>query len=413
MNNDLPNGNRNHLGGGGNNNNNSGNNGPVNPPRNHLGGNNTNSGSGNNNGPINNTPRNHLGGGNNSGPSNNVPPTPNTPPSGNHLNNLSNNSNNVNNNTPPTPPSGNNLNLNSINNTPMPETPSSEPARGVDDNDGMTGMEALNQLIGLGSVKETIDGFRAFLAKNKGNKKLNVHMCFTGNPGTGKTAVARLVGRIFYEEGILPTKTFIEGDRATLVKGYIGQTAQNVHDKVQEAMGGVLFIDEAYTLARGDDGQDFGHEAVQALLKDMEDFSGKFCCILAGYTEPTQQMIATNPGFKSRIAYFVDFPDYSVDELKQILNLFLKKDNYTMEEAGVNKLLEYIKNCRLGQPDFANAREIRESLQKIEIIQAIRTSSTQDDRTLTLGDVEAFVSSNDNDNINNSGNVSHKAYKIF
>ena len=368
MNNDLPNGNRNHLGGGGNNNNSGNNGGSNNPSGNHLDGNNSNSGSGNNSGPTN---------------------------------------------TPSTPPSRNNLNINSINNTPMPETPSNEPARGVDDNDGMTGMEALNQLIGLGSVKETIDGFRAFLAKNKGNKKLNIHMCFTGNPGTGKTAVARLVGRIFYEEGILPTKTFIEGDRATLVKGYICQTAQNVHDKVQEAMGGVLFIDEAYTLARGDDGQDFGHEAVQALLKDMEDFSGKFCCILAGYTEPTQQMIATNPGFKSRIAYFVDFPDYSVDELKKILNLFLKKDNYTMEEEGINKLLEYIKNCRLGQPDFANAREIRESLQKIEIIQAIRTSATQDDRNLTVKDVEAFINSNDNDNINNSGNISHKAYKIF
>lgn len=392
----------NHLGGNNNSNNNN---------ANHLGGNlggNNSSNTPNSNSGNNTSGGNHLGGNlsNNSTISENNSNTTST--NTNRNNNLGGNLNNNSINTPV-----NNTNSGNVSNTVQPST--DEPVRGADDEDTRPAMEQLNDFIGLGSVKETIAGFRAFLAKNKKNKKLNIHMAFTGNPGTGKTAVARLIGKIFYEEGILPTHTFIEGDRSTLVVGYIGQTATNVHEKVKSAMGGVIFIDEAYQLANEEDHQDFGHEAVQALLKDMEDYNGKFCCILAGYTEPLEKMIATNPGFKSRIAYFVNFPDYSISELLQILELFLKKDNYQMEEEAKKKLMEYIENYRLGKKDFANAREIRETLQKIEIIQAKRSYTDAEDRLLTVEDVQTFIDSNNNNNgnLDSSGGVSHKAYHIF
>jgi SpoVK/Ycf46/Vps4 family AAA+-type ATPase len=177
----------------------------------------------------------------------------------------------------------------------------------------------LNKLIGLSSIKESIKKIKAYALANKDSDDLNVHMCFYGNPGSGKTEVARIIAGILHENGILPTKKVVEVDRGGLVGQYVGETPQKTMYKIQEAMGGVLFVDEAYALVpKTGGGFDYGHEAVATLIKAMEDYRGKFCVILAGYRNEMQQMLSSNPGFKSRIQFELDFPNYSREELGQI-----------------------------------------------------------------------------------------------
>jgi SpoVK/Ycf46/Vps4 family AAA+-type ATPase len=177
----------------------------------------------------------------------------------------------------------------------------------------------LNKLIGLSSIKESIKTIKAYALANKDSDDLNVHMCFYGNPGSGKTEVARIIAGILHENGILPTKKVVEVDRGGLVGQYVGETPQKTMYKIQEAMGGVLFVDEAYALVpKTGGGFDYGHEAVATLIKAMEDYRGKFCVILAGYRNEMQQMLSSNPGFKSRIQFELDFPNYSREELGQI-----------------------------------------------------------------------------------------------
>lgn len=256
-------------------------------------------------------------------------------------------------------------------------------------------LEELDKLIGLDSVKNQLKRIRAILLKNKdSNEKLNLHMCFYGNPGTGKTVVARLMANIFYEAGVLPTNKLIETDRSGLCGQYVGQTAPLTHKKVKEAMGGVLFIDEAYTLCADSSGEDYGKEAIAALLKDMEDYKGKFCVILAGYKEEMEKMIALNPGFDSRINRKIDFPDYSIDEQLQIFNIMLAKKNYEITDDAKIKLLEVFELQSTSQ-HFANARTVRNILDGIVEIQAVRTmedDNTENDseRIIRIEDVEQY-----------------------
>ena len=256
-------------------------------------------------------------------------------------------------------------------------------------------LDELDKLIGLESVKTQLKRIRAILLKNKdSNEKLNLHMCFYGNPGTGKTVVARLMANIFYEAGVLPTNKLIETDRSGLCGQYVGQTAPLTHKKVKEAMGGVLFIDEAYTLCAESSGEDYGKEAIAALLKDMEDYNGKFCVILAGYKEEMENMIALNPGFDSRINRKIDFPNYSVDEQVQIFDIMLAKKNYVITDDAKNKLLDVFERLSKGK-HFANARTVRNVLEGLIEIQAVRTMEDDDlendnERIIRKEDVEQY-----------------------
>ena len=169
----------------------------------------------------------------------------------------------------------------------------------------------LNELIGLSGIKESIKKIKAYALMNKDSDSLNIHMCFLGNPGCGKTEVARYIAGILYENKILPTKKVVEVDHSGLVSQYFGATAEKTSQVIARAMGGVLFIDEAYALGNNNDAggiTDYGKEAIDTLVKAMEDKRGKFCVIFAGYRNEMLKMLSVNPGLKSRIQFTLDFP---------------------------------------------------------------------------------------------------------
>ncbi len=255
--------------------------------------------------------------------------------------------------------------------------------------------EELEQLIGLERVKKTIRKIKAFAKRNANDASLNLHMCFYGNPGTGKTEVARILSRILYEAGVLSEAKVVETDSSGLIAGFVGQTATKTHEKVQDAMGGILFIDEAYTLAQQTNNGmivNYGDEAIAALLKDMEDYRGKFCVILAGYQKEMQDMINRNPGLASRIQFSLEFPDYTDDELRQIARLFLRKKQYSIEEDALDEIIKIV-SIERKQPNFANARTIRNILDQVIMNQNLRCEDTED-YTIILEDVEEYIFDN-------------------
>lgn len=251
--------------------------------------------------------------------------------------------------------------------------------------------QKLNALIGLNSIKESIKKIKAYALSNKDSDELNIHMCFLGNPGSGKTEVARIIAGILYENKILPTDKIVETDRSGLVGQYVGETPQKTMDKIQEAMGGVLFIDEAYSLVTSDSPWDYGHEAVSTLIKAMEDYRGKFCVILAGYKNEMLNMILSNPGFKSRIQFTLDFPNYSRPELESIAKLMLEKRKYTTDEYALDRMLD-ITDIKRKDPNFANAREIRNILDQVIMCQNLRCVGT-DNKEIGLVDVNSYIQS--------------------
>ncbi len=256
-----------------------------------------------------------------------------------------------------------------------------------------TGDDKLNALIGLAPVKTTAQMIKAYVAKNKG-KLVDLHMCFEGNPGTGKTEVARIIAQILYEAGALPTNKVVEVDRGKLVAGYIGQTALKTQQAINSAMGGVLFVDEAYELAHENDELDFGSEAVATLIKGMEDNKGKFCVILAGYKNEMEKMLATNPGFKSRIQFYVDFPNYSRDELKEITKMMLAKNEYACTEEALEGILD-LTDYQRKETHFGNAREARRFVEQAIMAQSMRTISDENaERLIERVDVETIAKTN-------------------
>jgi len=228
----------------------------------------------------------------------------------------------------------------------------------------------LNSMVGLDKVKELAGELEAFISvqKHRANHNLRnqpmvLHMIFKGNPGTGKTTVARLFGKLLQHLQVLPKGHMVEVERADLVGEYIGHTAQKTREKVQKAMGGVLFIDEAYSLARGGE-KDFGKEAVDTLVKAMEDYKNEFILILAGYTAPMEEFLSLNPGLKSRFPIQLNFPDYSVHELLDIAQLMLAEREYRLTNRAVNKVREIIdQHISFTYNDFSNARLIRNMLE--------------------------------------------------
>lgn len=241
----------------------------------------------------------------------------------------------------------------------------------------LTAFERLNQLIGIESVKEEVTEFIALAEMNKkradqglASTPMTLHSLFLGNPGTGKTTVARIVGEILYDKGIVSAKKFVEVSRADLVGQYIGATAQITRKKLDEALGGVLFIDEAYTLADGGK-NDFGVEAINEILKYMEDHRSDIVIIFAGYTDSMQNFLSMNEGLKSRIPNTFHFEDYSVDELVQIGLLDLRSQKYKTDEVEYANLVSH--NFAI-DGDHSNGRWIRNLNEKIIRKLALRLS---------------------------------------
>ena len=250
----------------------------------------------------------------------------------------------------------------------------------------------LGELIGLSGIKESVHKIKAYALANKDSDDLNIHMCFLGNPGTGKTEVARYIAGILYENKILPTNKMIEVDRSGLVSQYFGATAEKTKRVIQQSLGGVLFVDEAYALGNNADSvlTDYGKEAIDTLVKAMEDYRGKFCVIFAGYRNEMLQMLSTNPGFQSRIQFTLDFPNYSRDELQSIAERMLVSRQYTIGDVAMNRVLD-IADVKRKEPNFANAREIRNILDQVIMCQNIRCMGTED-KEIGIADVNKYIS---------------------
>ncbi len=243
--------------------------------------------------------------------------------------------------------------------------------------------EDLNALIGLASIKHDVKELTDFakvqkLRRDGGMKSVPVslHLVFTGNPGTGKTTVARIISRIYKQIGVLSKGQLVEVDRSGLVAGYVGQTALKTQEKINEALGGVLFIDEAYALSQENDA--FGQEAIDTILKAMEDHRDDLVVIVAGYTQPMEKFINSNPGLKSRFNKYIEFPDYSVDELESIFEMNCRKYEYEVEEEAKKHIRELISSRKLTRIDnFANAREVRNLFEEIVTNQARRIAGLE------------------------------------
>ena len=232
-------------------------------------------------------------------------------------------------------------------------------------------LNELNSLIGLSKVKEEVNTL-INLVKNRKQREaqglkpvpLSLHLVFSGNPGTGKTTVARILAKIYKELGVLSKGQLIETDRSGLVAGYVGQTALKTQETIEQAKGGILFIDEAYSLSTSKDSNDFGKEAIDTLLKAMEDMRDDFIVIVAGYPDLMKQFLKSNPGLESRFNTFIDFEDYLPEDLLKIFKVMCHEKDYIVSEDLNNELLEYFNNLYSNRDEsYANARTVRNFLE--------------------------------------------------
>ena len=273
---------------------------------------------------------------------------------------------------------------------PAPETPQEEPPENIEDL-----KKELHGYIGLDLIKQEVDSLINYVTIMQRRKDaglptpdMSLHMVFSGNPGTGKTMIARLMSRIYKSLGILSKGHLVETDRSGLVAGYVGQTAIKTKEVIDKAKGGVLFIDEAYALTnRG--GQDFGQEAVDTLLKNMEDMRDDLIVIVAGYTELMEQFVNSNPGLKSRFNRFMEFPDYTVDELMGIFDMRCEKSGYRLKDDEAREALR----ARLVKASedlsaFGNARGVRNLFERALSKQADRLAGYEE---ITKEDLESLT----------------------
>lgn len=241
----------------------------------------------------------------------------------------------------------------------------------------------LNELIGLDGIKKEVNNLINMVTVHKLRRQhglksvdMSLHMVFSGNPGTGKTTIARMMARIYRSLGVLSKGQLVEVDRSGLVAGYVGQTAAKTTKVIESALGGVLFIDEAYSLTSKSE-NDFGAEAVDTLLKVMEDHREDLVVIVAGYDGLMDDFVHSNPGLESRFNRYMHFDDYSVEEMLQILDLQLKKGQYTLEEDAKAAAREYIEASNTSSISFGNARGVRNIFEKLLVEQANRLSCTE------------------------------------
>ena len=287
------------------------------------------------------------------------------------------------------------------------ETPKTEQVEKKDSvivNEPLAGdpYKELDDLIGLESVKKEVRSLANFVklqkqreAKGLKTAKVSYHLVFYGSPGTGKTTVARIIGRIYKDLGVLKKGHTVETDRSGLVAKYLGQTALKTDTVVQQAIHGVLFIDEAYALVPEDgNGQDYGQEAISTLLKRMEDYRDSLVVIIAGYRNEMQRFIDSNPGLQSRFNRYIDFPDYTAAELTDIFKMYMKKNQYTLAPDAENYLREQL-DYAVAHKDrnFGNARFARNVFEKSIQQQANRlagkTNLSKEELTeLTVADLQ-------------------------
>jgi probable Rubsico expression protein CbbX len=234
------------------------------------------------------------------------------------------------------------------------------------------------ELVGLAPVKARIREIAAFLVVSRARAAMgleaatpSLHMCFTGNPGTGKTTVALRMAEILHRLGYVRKGHVVSVTRDDLVGQYIGHTAPKTKEVLKKAMGGVLFIDEAYYLYRPENERDYGQEAIEILLQVMENHRDELVVILAGYKDRMDTFFQSNPGMSSRIAHHIDFPDYGEGELSQIAGKMVEGMNYRLDANAKQAMAEYI-HLRRQQPHFANARSIRNALDRARLRQANR-----------------------------------------
>jgi len=242
-----------------------------------------------------------------------------------------------------------------------------------------TTLDALDaELVGLQPVKRRVREIAALLLiarlreeQGVATERPTLHMCFTGRPGTGKTTVAHRMATILHQLGYVRKGHLVVATRDDLVGQYVGHTAPKTKEMLKKAMGGILFIDEAYYLYRPENERDYGQEAIEMMLQVMENQRDDLVVILAGYRDRMDRFFDANPGFRSRIAQHVDFPDYSHDELMAIAELMLRGQSYVFDDASRAAFGEYLR-LRMSQPHFANARSVRNAFDRIKLRQANR-----------------------------------------
>ena len=282
---------------------------------------------------------------------------------------------------------------------PLPFQPPSrvvEPEPAGESPDALDTATELKALVGLAGVKREIVTFRNFLRvqsvrKSKGLSvpPTSYHLVFSGNPGTGKTTIARIIARIFKELGILSKGHLVETSRADLVAGYMGQTAIKTNKVIDSALDGVLFIDEAYTLSRSAE-NDFGQEAIDTLLKRMEDDRDRLVVIIAGYTDEIKEFVNSNPGLASRFNRYIDFPDYTESELAEIFRHMVAKYDYTLNAAAETALKRCIaKAVQNKDARFGNGRFVRNLFEKAIERQANRLAADADLSKANVGELDA------------------------
>ncbi len=231
-------------------------------------------------------------------------------------------------------------------------------------------LNEMDNLVGLSNIKKIIKEYIAFIKVQKLREKYRLkaipvvmHMIFKGNPGTGKTTMARIIGKIFQKVGFLKNGEIVEAERADLVGEYIGHTAQKTKKIIQKSLGGVLFIDEAYSLARGGE-KDFGKEAIDTMVKAMEDNKDNLIIILAGYRKEMDFFLQTNPGLRSRFAIQIDFPDYSIDQLVEIAEMMYKEREYILDKNSKHYIYNVLTKVRNNEEINGNARSVRNLIEK-------------------------------------------------